>query len=100
LYGTARGSVPVAELQRSRANAIVRNSELYGVSDRLDSLAEGELPDCRNDLVKAQGFPALNKADATAATCIFTVTVCSSLKLIVVISFENCRMKVTRSGLT
>ena len=54
----------------------------------------------RSDLVKAQGFPALNKADATAVTCIFTVTVCSSPKLIVVISFENCRMKVTRSGLT
>ena len=51
-------------------------------------------------MLKAQGFPALNKADATAAACILTVTVCSSPKLIVVTSFEDCRMKVTRSGLT
>jgi hypothetical protein len=76
------------------------SAEEARVCQRRNILAEANSLTPAMNLVKAQGFPALNKADATAPTCIFTVTVCSSPKLIVVTSFEDCRMKVTRSGLT
>jgi hypothetical protein len=79
--------------------AVCRVAPAHAIPDR-DEDGDSSVWDSRNDLVKAQGFPALNKADVTSPTCIFTVTVCSSPKLIVVMSFEDCRMKVTRSGLT